>query len=148
MRKLEAIKEIIKEQEKSFDFNDYILNHCDERDLQEIDDANDLEKYLNKINEDQDITNCEVIYFANAIKYLAEKDQSLMESIEIAIEYGYAIDNINSELLASLLQSKNNLDDYYLFVDNCVSEFTKFLSEYEDEEDEEEEESKGAIYEN
>ena len=145
MKKLEAIKEIIKKQEKIFDFNDYILNHCAESDIQEIEDENDLENYLNKINEDMDITSAEVIYYANAIKYLAENDQSLNESIDIAIQYGYDLNNINSELLASLLKSQNNLNDYYLFIENCVSEFTSFLAEYEDEEDEEEEESKGAI---
>ena len=136
MKKLEAIKEIIKEQEKKHDFNDYILNYCDERELKEIEDANDLENYLNKINEDMDITNEDVIYFTNAIKYLAEKDQSLRESIEIAIEYGYELTAINSELLASLLKSTNNLEDYYLFIQSCVSEFENFLFEYEEEEEE------------
>ena len=50
----------------------------------------------------------EIIYYSNAIEYLKRNDNSLMESIEIALEYGYELKNINSELLASLLASQNS----------------------------------------
>lgn len=49
----------------------------------------------------------EIIYYSNAINYLKENDASLHESIEIALEYGYELKSINSELLASLLASRN-----------------------------------------
>ena len=45
----------------------------------------------------------EIIYYHKAIKYLSENDASLNESLEIAHEYGFTTENINSELLATLL---------------------------------------------
>jgi hypothetical protein len=44
----------------------------------------------------------EIIYYSEAIKYLAREDDSLHESIELATDIGYEIDSINSELLATL----------------------------------------------
>jgi len=55
----------------------------------------------------------DVIYYAVAIDYLKEYDPSLKESLEIANQYGYQLQNINSELLASLLKSQNNQADFY-----------------------------------
>lgn len=49
------------------------------------------------------ISECEVIYYHVAIKFLADNDASLGESIEAACELGYELKNINSELLATLL---------------------------------------------
>ena len=49
------------------------------------------------------IHSAEVIYYHNAIKFLAEHDPSLTESMEKAEEYGYTPKQLNSELLASLL---------------------------------------------
>lgn len=49
----------------------------------------------------------EVTYYANAMQYLRENDVSLTESLEIAKEYGYNIDALNSEVLASLLKTRN-----------------------------------------
>lgn len=55
----------------------------------------------------QQINKEEVIYYSNAIEYLKENDASLKESLSIANELGYTIDNLNSEVLATLLQQKN-----------------------------------------
>ena len=54
----------------------------------------------------------EVIYYATAIKYLQENDPSLSESMEIASEYGFTLENINSEVLASLLKTQNVREDF------------------------------------
>ncbi len=51
----------------------------------------------------------EIVYYSNAIKYLAENDPSLTRGIEIALELGYEARDLNSELLASLVHS----DDLY-----------------------------------
>ena len=51
-----------------------------------------------------EISEDEIIYYSNAMKYLSENDNSLRESMEIADELGYKPKNINSELLATLLQ--------------------------------------------
>jgi len=55
----------------------------------------------------------EIIYYYKAIKYLQEFDPSLNESLELANELGYELDNINSELLASLLATKYNEEKYW-----------------------------------
>ena len=55
----------------------------------------------------------EIIYYYKAIKYLQEFDPSLNESLELANELGYELNNINSELLASLLASKYNEQKYW-----------------------------------
>lgn len=56
---------------------------------------------------DEYVDSAEVIYYHNAIKYLAENDPSLMESMVLAAEYGYTCDKVNSELLATLLLQQN-----------------------------------------
>jgi hypothetical protein len=55
----------------------------------------------------------DIIYYNDAINYLQQEDPSLKESIEIALEYGYNLKNINSEILASLLASRNAMQSFY-----------------------------------
>tara|TARA_R100000734_G_C3291311_1_gene83121 strand:+ start:358 stop:804 length:447 start_codon:yes stop_codon:yes gene_type:complete len=66
--------------------------------------------------EDNGFFDVEIIYYANAIDYLREHDNSLRESLEIASEYGYKTEEINSELLASLLASRKKREDFYSYV--------------------------------
>lgn len=75
---------------------------------QEIENIEALYEYVYENN----LTYEEVIYYADAMDYLKEHDQSLTESIEIAFEMGYELESINSEILASLLKSKNNREDF------------------------------------
>lgn len=53
----------------------------------------------------------EIIYYNNAIEFLKEEDQSLRESLDIAQEYGYSVEEINSELLATLLSQSRMMDE-------------------------------------
>eukprot|EP00919_Chromeraceae_sp_WS-2016_P045472 GHVR01108272.1.p1 GENE.GHVR01108272.1~~GHVR01108272.1.p1 ORF type:complete len:112 (-),score=14.51 GHVR01108272.1:303-638(-) len=70
-----------------------------------FDNASDLIDNMNtQIDEN------EVIYYSNAIEYLAENDASLKDSLSLADELGYEVKNINSELLATLLQQQNMRD--------------------------------------
>ena len=95
-----------------------------------------IEDFLSELHTDIDILNCididnvssyndvyeqiqdnggfdiEIIYYSNAIKYLSENDPSLNESLEIATEYGYETQNLNSEILASLLASRDARDEF------------------------------------
>lgn len=117
-----------------------------------IDSKNVLEdffrNYISEIYEDTDFDDIteilrdanafdvEVLYSSTAIKFLSEHDAGLTESLEIAKEYGYDIENLNSELLASLLKSRMLEESWY----ELRSEVEDFLSELEwDEEDDEEE---------
>lgn len=55
----------------------------------------------------------EIIYYSKAIKYLSEHDASLKESIELAIDMCFDLNNINSETLASLHASQKVREDFW-----------------------------------
>lgn len=55
----------------------------------------------------------EIIYYYNAMEYLKENDGSLRDSIDIALEFGYELKDINSELLATLLHTQNLNEQFY-----------------------------------
>ena len=95
--------------------------------ISDIDDITSEEELQEELQENQAF-DVEIIYYANAIEYLKEYDQSLSDSIEIALEYGYTLENINSEILASLLASQN-LRDEYQEKSNEIEEFFNELSE-------------------
>jgi len=52
----------------------------------------------------------EVIYYSKAIEYLQNNDESLMDSLAIAENFGYKMEDINSELLATLHLQKTTFD--------------------------------------
>ena len=81
---------------------DLISKNCDDIDILYYVEAqdipfNDAFVYI----EDEIIDNggfdVEIIFYGNAIGYLSNEDPSLQESLEIAYEYGYTTDNLNSE---------------------------------------------------
>lgn len=74
----------------------YILDHNDIEEEQDLIDA-----ILEHIQE-QDI-----VYYNNAISYLAKHDAGLNQSLELANNYGFSIDRLNSEVLATLLYQYN-----------------------------------------
>lgn len=71
----------------------------------------------------------EIIYYSNAIQYLKENDASLKDSIEIALEYGYTLENISSEILASLLASRNAMESF----NDLESDINTFFLELSEE---------------
>lgn len=75
-------------------------------------DSHEIYEDLN----DSQFFHVEIIYYSKAMEYLREHDTSLSESIEIATEYGYTLENINSELLASLHASRERENKFYEFV--------------------------------
>ena len=66
--------------------------------------------------EDNGFFDVEIIYYSKAMQYLMEHDTSLSESLEIASMYGYNTENLNSELLASLLASRNKRENFNAYV--------------------------------
>ena len=96
-------KQITKEELNTLDYLcdldiNYTLEDCE--DIEEVREA-----VIQMIQED------EIIYYSNAIEFLKEEDQSLRESLDLAQEYGYSIENINSELLATLLSQSRMMDE-------------------------------------
>ena len=107
-----------------------VLNYVD------IDNINLLDPFdsICQMIEDNSGFDIEIIYYSRAIAFLVENDPSLQESLEIASEYGYEVDNLNSEVLASLLASKLARDEFY----ELESEINDFFEDLEEEEEEEE----------
>ena len=66
--------------------------------------------------ESEGFFNIEIIYYSKAIKYLADNDASLGESINISLEIGLSLESINSETLASLHASRDRENKYFEFV--------------------------------
>ena len=89
-------------------------------DIEDIKNANELYNEL----DNNHAFNIDIIYYNRAMKYLYEHDASLSESIEIAVEHGYSLENINSELLASLHASQKARDDFW----RCKDDINEILS--------------------
>lgn len=108
--------------------NVYILDYVDVENI-------DLENAFDSIEEmisDNNGFDVEIIYYQTAIEYLMQNDNSLRESLEIASEYGYTPDKLNSEILASLLASQNARNDFYELKDDIESFFEELNEENEE----------------
>ena len=81
--------------------------------------------------EEQGGFNVEIIYYSRAMEYLMENDTSLQNSMELAADLGYTPENINSELLASLLASQYSMEELY----KCEHEITEFFNTLDNEEE-------------
>jgi hypothetical protein len=92
--------------------------------IEDIDFNDAFNSIIDTLSENEAF-NIEIIYYSNAIDYLQKNDASLRESINIAIELGYELKNINSELLASLLASQNVQNDFY----SLETEINNFFNE-------------------
>ena len=92
-----------------------------------IDDIDEYTTFdsLTDLISDNNGFDVEIIYYLTAIKYLMDNDPSLHESLEIALEYGYTTENLNSEVLASLLASKECRESWH----GCESEIEDFLND-------------------
>ena len=88
----------------------------------------DLDQNFENVHEQivQCINESNVIYYSTAMNFLAENDSSLNESIEIAVNLGYNIESLNSELLATLLlQSRlhEELSEIYSDLEELIEEY-------------------------
>ena len=67
--------------------------------------------FCDKVNDA--IMHEEIIYYSEAIKYLMNEDASLYECLNIAVEYGYTIEHLSSEILATLLYQQKLTEQWY-----------------------------------
>ena len=125
---IERVAEFLKGLHTTIDILDYV-------NPEDIDIENAYESILDKL-QDNGGFNVEIIYYSNAIKFLQENDPSLKESLEIASEFGYSLENLNSEVLASLLASRQVEEEFY----DLQSEIDDFFQDLCDELEEETEE--------
>ena len=124
MKRSEKIEKFFREEIKMNEID--IMYHID------VEEVNSFDDVYEAIENDRGFE-VEVIYYTTAMEYLMERDPSLRESLEIAEEYGYTPSNITSEVLASLLASKECREEFMSYED----EITEFFNSL-DEEDEQE----------
>lgn len=97
-------------------------------------DFNDAFNSIYAMVDDNGGFDIEIIYYSQAIEYLSENDPSLKESLELASDFGFSLNDITSETLASLLASQNVRNDFFELED----EINNFFEDLEEEEEEEE----------
>jgi hypothetical protein len=93
------------------DLNDDTLN----------DNMFETSEYLREYLEDR-IREQEIVYYASAMDYLKDNDNSLRTSLEIASSYGYELKNLSSEILASLLLQEDLLEELINFINEVEQE--------------------------
>ena len=121
----ERVAEFLKGLNISIDILDYV-------NPEDIDIENAYESILEALQENGGF-NVEIIFYSNAIKFLQENDASLKESLEIASEFGYSLDSLNSELLASLLASRQAEEEFYELQSEIDDFFQDLCDELEEE---------------
>ena len=82
----------------------------------------DIQNFFDQL-EENNFFQVDIIYYSHAIEYLKFNDSSLLDSINIALDFGFELQNINSELLASLLASENFRSEFYSYEDEIKSLF-------------------------
>jgi len=93
----------------------------------ETSEAESIEDLTDELN-DNAMFDIEVIYYANAIELLREHDPSLKGSCGLASEMGYETENLSSEILASILASGLERQEYH----NIETELEEILFPDED----------------
>lgn len=108
---------------KEFNAQPYLSDHTEHLetalDYFDGDNADDFRDYFTE----NYIHTAEVIYYINAITFLKAEDPSLNESLQVASEMGFSLENLNSETLATLLLQQrlaeefaaisSEIDDYF-----------------------------------
>ena len=127
VNRTEKIEAFLNSLDAKIEINDNLINYVDIEEIEISDAFNSIYDMV----QDNNGFDIDIIYYSNAIKYLQENDASLMESLEIAEEYGYELKNLNSEVLASLLASRNSQESFY----DVRDEIEEFFAELEEEEE-------------
>lgn len=98
----------------SFDFDDLSI----------FNDFDSLTYYL----DDVQAFHYNTIGYYDAISYLMDEDASLTKSLSLANEYGYNINRIDSELLASILISEKKVELWQSFKPQIETILNKYKS--------------------
>lgn len=88
-----------------------VLNIFDIDDIKDM-NADQAHEYIQTIIHEQ-----EIIYYHKAMEFLMYYDNSLQNSLALAYEMGYSANDLNSELLATLLHQQHLSDESYLLIE-------------------------------
>ncbi len=94
--------------------------------IEDIDFENAFDYIFDKIYEDGGF-DIEVIYYNTAIDYLMRNDPSLRNSLELAYEFGFKVNQLTSEILASLLKS-DEVKEEFLELEDEITDFFKEIN--------------------
>jgi len=94
--------------------------------IEDIDFENAFDYIFDKIYEDGGF-DIEVIYYNTAIDYLIRNDPSLRISLNLAYELDFKVENLTSEVLASLLKS-NIAKEEFLELEDEITDFFKEIN--------------------
>jgi hypothetical protein len=109
------------------------LRHIDVMDYIDADNVTSFQDVYNQIDEGGGF-NVEIIYYSRAMQYLMDNDTSLYNSMQLAIEHGYSLEDINSEVLASLLASQHTMEELYSY-EHEIDSFFEMINNQEDEQE-------------
>jgi hypothetical protein len=122
-----------KVQEKIQEFlNGLSTDHTELSDYVSPEDITDYSTAFDEIEtilQNNNSLDVEIIYYSRALEYLKDNDPSLNESLSIASEYGFTPENLNSEVLASLLASQENREQFQ----ELENEIETFFNDLEEE---------------
>jgi len=90
------------------------INYCLNEDFEDLEEFRD---YLeDRINEQ------EVIYYSRALDFLKDNDNSLRDSLNLAYEMGFDVQNLSSEVLATLLLQEMIREEVVNFINELEKE--------------------------
>lgn len=125
MKTLEELKTTIKEIVKNEEIETIIIDN-----LYLLDSNTDPDGFIESIEES--INEQDIVYYSRAMNYLLDNDASLQKSLQLASEYGYKLENLNSETLATLLYQddlRENLSDLHKDIIEVIDEYNESQGE-------------------
>ena len=107
---------------------------CEMQNMNKFDLIDDLDKFLDNLLENCQtrIYEQDIIYHYNAIEYLKENDASLQESLGIAAEFGFLLENLTSETLATLLYQRRQSELLYEDIELLREIFEDIIDDMEE----------------
>lgn len=100
---------------------------CWDASISYYDGDNDVDSFTEWYTETY-IHGASIVYYHSAVEFLTENDPSLTNSILKAHEYGYTLDDLNSELLASLLLQDILIQE----LESCRDDIAEHFKEQEE----------------
>lgn len=126
-KKIEALRTFLNGLEiEHIDICQYL--HDDSEVESIITNSNPFDKLLETITDNGIFNDIYIMYYTVALDFLRDNDPSLQDSLGLAHDLGFTAENLNSELLASLLAAdiaRNELSDK----ENAINEFVESLNE-------------------
>lgn len=112
--------ESFKELQKDFDLNQNYIEEIENKIIEKkFETKDEIIDFIDDYVSDNNLTDVNIIYYASAMEFLSENDNSLERAMELASDYWYQTKQLNSELLASLVASGIEREEFWKFIGAC-----------------------------